>query len=407
MSIAHAFSAQIAESRLKPIETARRVATIVAAQAEAADGLHHLTDETVAAMKEAGLYRLLLPRSLGGIEADPITALQVIEELSRADGAAGWCLMVSALESGMAGAYLPKEATDVMFGASPDIVMAGQGIPRGRAVPSGGGYQFSGNFSYGSGIHHADYVHAGGLVFDGDRPHMLSDGSPEMRLFHVRRRDVAIADNWNVIGLRGTGSYDYSIAEIHVPIEFTYQLEERNPRRGGAMYTLGLVGLTALGHTGFALGVGRRALDEIATIAIAKENLFGRLADSAKFQEQYALAEANLDAARAYCFDKWGEVMRTLDRGNAASVKQVAQLRLALRHSHEVASQVTTFAHRASGGVSLRDCALQRCFRDVHAATQHILVSDRLTQDCGRALLGQIAQGAGWTMRGLSDGSFR
>lgn len=395
-------SLKTADPVLDPITAAKSVAPIVNAEAALSEQQRHLTTRTVETMKHAGLYRLLTPRCLGGLESDPVIALQTIEEVSHADGATGWCLMVGALEIGAAGAFLGDEAIKTIF-KEPTSIIAGQGVPRGRAVPEKDGYRLSGQYSYGSGIAHADYVQAGAIVFDGERPRMTPYGMPEMRVFHVKRSEVQFGDNWHVLGLRGTGSFDYTIQDSFLSEDFSYAVDEKTPKRGGSLYTLGLVGFTALGHTGFALGAGRRALDEIALIAAKKETLFGRVGDAPSFQEKFALAEAKMHAARSYCIDVWGDVARTLDLGRSADTKQIARLRLGLRYAHDTASEVSTFAHRASGGVSLRDSTLQRCYRDIHAATQHLLMSDQITQACGKSLLGLAPEGSMWTVVGLME----
>jgi alkylation response protein AidB-like acyl-CoA dehydrogenase len=384
------------------IEAARRLQPLVASEADEAERLRHLTDATVAAFREAELYRMLLSRELGGPELPWVEAMEVLEAIGLADGSASWCLMVGALQMGGAGAYLPDAGVATVFAHAKDPMIAGQGIPNGVARPIAGGYRIDGDWSYGSGIHHADFVHTGCILLDGDDQPVLNEyGIPEVLICHVHRKDIELKDNWDVLGLRATGSYDYSIRNLEVPTEMVHPLGVRAPRRGSYQYTLGLIGLTAWGHTGFALGVGRHALDEIAKLARTKANVFGLIGEGASFQERYARAEATYRGARELCYAAWTDICETLARERPAGLEQIALIRLAMRHVHEVVSDVCTFAHIAGGGVSLRPSALQRCYRDIHAATQHILLSDQLLQDAGRVLMGLASEGAQWTMIGL------
>ena len=382
----------------------RDLQPLVRAKSEEAERLRRMSDAVVTAFKEADLYRILVPKVLGGAELGWCEALQLVEAISRADGSAGWCLMVGAIELGMGGAFLPEKGARALFARGKDLLMAGQGPPRGTARRVAGGYQIEGRWSYASGIHHADVIHTGCLLLADGEPVMSSAGIPEVLICHVDREDVEIDDTWDVIGLRGTGSYDYAIHDVFVPEEMTHLGEDCEPVCGGIQYSVGLTGFTAWGHSGFALGVGRCALDEIAALAKTKTGPFGRLVDAASFQLSYARAEAKYRAARAFCYSVWTDVEETFARRETATIEQIALLRIAMTHLHEVVSEVCGFAHKAGGGVSLRPSVLQRCFRDIHAATQHVHLSDPITQDVGKALLG-AGKDPVWTIVGLKDRS--
>lgn len=380
---------------------ARELRPLVAADADEAERLRHMTDRVVAAFKGADLYRILTPKALGGAELPWVEAMRIVEQIALADGSSGWCVMVGAVVLGHSGAYLPSAAAEAIFAKGSDLLIAGHGPPQGRARPVPGGYRISGHWSYASGIHHANVVRCGCLLMDGDKPVMGPVGIPEVLLCHVDRKDVEIEDNWNVIGLGGTGSYDYAIHDVFVPRESTFLGEDRTPVRGGYAYKIGLTGFTAWGHTGFALGVGRHALDEIAQLAQTKRNVFGLLGEGTSFQQRYARAEAMYRSVRAFCYAVWTDLDETCARQQPASLEQIALLRLGLTYVHEVVSEVCAFAHKAAGGVSLRQGTLQRCFRDIHAATQHVHLSDQITQDVGKVLLGMAGKDATWTIIGL------
>jgi alkylation response protein AidB-like acyl-CoA dehydrogenase len=238
---------------------------------------------------------------------------------------------------------------------------------------------------------------------NGDKPLTDADGAPEVIIVHIERKDFELRDNWDVLGLRGTGSYDYGLKadELFVPDYMCYPFSADVPRRGGTQYTVGLIGFTAWGHTSWALGVGRRVLDEIAKIARTKSGPFGAVAESATFKHSFAQAESTYRAARAFCYEVWNDLSESLLRGERATLRQIALLRMAMRHIHDVMSETSTFAYRAGGGVALRSSILQRCYRDVHAGTQHLLLSDQIFQECGRVMLGMTSEKARWTVLGV------
>ena len=383
------------------LQRAESLQTFIESQATEAEALRHMTDATVETFHAEGLYRMLLPRELGGSELNWVEAMRVTEQVAYADGAAGWCLMVGNIEVGAGGVYLSDNGVEHLFRHGNEILIAGQGIPRGYARKVDGGYKIHGEWSYGSGIYHADYIHTGCILMDGDQPVMTADGIPEVIICHVEKKDITLKDNWDVMGLRGTGSFDYSIDEMFVPDDLCHPFSLTEPLRGPHMYSLGLVGYTTWGHTSFALGVGRRALDEVAELARSKGNVFGLLGDGASFQERYARAEASYRGARELCYSSWQDICDSLDADKEITKTQIALIRLAMRHIHETVSEVCTFAHKAGGGVSLRASVLQRCYRDIHAGTQHILLSDQIIQDCGKVLLGMSPPAQHWTILGL------
>jgi alkylation response protein AidB-like acyl-CoA dehydrogenase len=162
------------------------------------------------------------------------------------------------------------------------------------------------------------------------------------------------------------------------------------------------LGIAVIGHTGFALGVGRRALDEIAAFAREQSGPTGRLRDSDSFREQYGSAEAQYRAARALVYDAWADIERSVERGDTMSTRQITLARLAMSHATSVVADVAYFAYRTGGGVALRDGPIQRCFRDIHAGTQHLHAHPLILRECGRELAG-LAEGQVWSRFGLVD----
>ena len=378
---------------------------LVEAEAEEAERLYRQTDRLVAEFRRTGLYALLTPSALGGAELAFVEAMEIVELVSRADGSAGWCLMVQGVQATSAGAFLPDPGARTVYPNGADVTMAGQGPPRGSAQPVDGGFLTKGHWGYASGIYHAEWIHSGCFVMDGAKIKLDQDGFPVSIFAHHPKDTIELKGNWNAHGLRGTGSYDYTIKgeDVFVPADQCFPGENAIQIRGGPQYGSGTVGATMWGHTGWALGVGRRALDELAKIARKRSDAYGKMHDSASFRQSFAEAEVKYRAARSFVYSTWDSLSESFAKGDQGSLEQIALIRLAMRHIHDVISEISTYAHRAARGVSLRDSVLQRCYRDIHSGTQHLLLADEVVQDCGKVLLGVTGEKAEWTVLGLKD----
>lgn len=384
------------------LETARHLAPLLDAEAPANEAKGALSDRAVALLRSGGFFSLMIPRCYGGVEAGAVEALEIIEELSRADGCTGWVVMAAGLATGTAAVFLDQPAADALFGQDHHPIIAGHGGPNGKAIVAGKGFRLSGNWRYGSGIKHADYIHSGAIVIEDGKPRLTRSGQPEIRIFVTPARDCQLDGGWNVLGLKATGSVDYAITDLFVPAEYSHPPGVLEPKRGGNFYRIGLLGIAVIGHTGFALGVGRRALDEIAAFARGQVSPTGPLRDSESFREHYATAEAQFRAARALIYETWHEVETTIARGDPMTTRQITLARLAMNHVTSVAATVAAFAYKAGGGVALREGPLQRCFRDINAGTQHLHASPIVLRECGRELAG-FAEGKVWGRFGLVD----
>jgi alkylation response protein AidB-like acyl-CoA dehydrogenase len=374
------------------IGKARALRELLSANAAEEERERDLSDEVVTALHDAGLLTMLAPKSVGGAEAGPVEALQAIEEVAYGDGSAGWVLLAIALNTGTSAAYLTDAGLARILHDGRLSLLGGQGIPNGRAVPVDGGYLLSGRWGYGSGVTHCDFVRTGAIVMDGDAPRKGADGQAEVRSFIIPREQVEFGDNWHVLGLRATASIDYAIDGLFVPEELTHPHYATASTRGGGFYSLGVITIGCLVHSGFALGVGRRCLDELALLV--RESSKGFLAQSENFLVRYAQEEGRLRAARALCFDVWGDVQATLDRGELPTTRQHTLGRYALSHVTFAIAECCSFAYFAGGGVALRESTLQRCFRDIHAGAQHVLASF-FSKEAGRELIG-LAEGETW-----------
>jgi len=372
---------------------AEAVAELADAHAADADAQGCLTAPVVEALHREGLLGMWVPRSIrGGAELDPVSSLRVLERVSYGDPSTGWVLMAASLAIGTGAAFLGDAAVDELFGGERLPVIAGQGTRPGTATPQDGGFVLSGSWSFASGIKHSTHIHTLGIV----------EGTGEPRIFVLPVGKATLIDNWDVLGLRATGSIDYRIDSVFVPEAFTHPAAAQTPMRGGPLFNIAVMGFAVLCHSGWSCGIGRRLLDELAAKVRGGVGRSGTLASSEAFHEQYAKTEASFRAARAFIFETWEDVAETLYRGERLSTRHHTMIRLALAHATWTCHDVAQFVYTSAGTVALRSGTIQRLFRDMHAGTQHITSAPPVIRNTGRELAG-LASGKTWMFLDLVD----
>jgi len=372
---------------------AKAAATIADQHADRGDKEAQLATPVVDALHREGLLGMWVPRSIGGgFELGPISSLEVLEKVSYGDPSAGWVLMAAALAIGTGAAYLGDEAVTELFSGNQLPVIAGQGTKPGKATASDGGFVLSGSWSFASGIKHASHIHTLGVV----------DTTGEPRIFVLPVGKATLIENWDVMGLRATGSIDYKIDHVFVPDAYTHFALTEDSKRGGALYRIGIIGFALMCHSGWACGVGRRMLDELALVVRSKVGRAGSVGNSDAFQESYAKAEMTYRSARALVYETWGEVNDALRRDQRLSVRHHTLIRLALANVTWSAQEVAAFVYKTAGTVALRAGVLQRLFRDMNAGTQHITSAPGVIRAAGIELAG-IASNKRWVFLDLVD----
>ncbi len=363
------------------------IAPILAEHAPDSEKLGRLDAATIEALRKTRLLRFTCPLEVGGDEADPITQMEVWEALARIDGSTSWVAGILGGQNSIIAAYLPARATQRIFATSVPP-MAGMIAPRGQAEPVDGGYRVRGRWSFGSGIHFADWVSAGAFV----PGHPPLEGA---RVVLLPRDQVVIHDNWQVAGLKASGSCDYSIENVFVPDEMTFSFMDcllGNAVTGGAALRLGIPAQVTSFHMAIPLGIARRALDEITGQAVEKVRGISPSALATHPQFQFALgkAESELSAARALALQVLSSLWAQARAGKTPPAEQQAEARAASAYITEVGQHVATVAFQAAGGGALFDTnPLQRCFRDAYAVGQHFVVSQSSYRALGQFKLGQ------------------
>lgn len=375
----------------EPVAAAADLVPEILARAEEIEAARRLPASLVESFRKAGMFRLLMPRRLGGLEVTPATLVRTIETLATADGAAAWNAMIGAT-SGVVLAYLPLEtAREIADGG--ESIVGGVFHPRGRAVVAGDGYVASGRWPFASGCQHSDWLLGGCLVFeeDGTKPRRREDGAPAARMLLFPRRDVEILDTWNVAGLRGTGSHDIAVDRVAVPHSRSVWFATDPRREEGSLYAFPVFALLSFGIAAVALGIARGAIDELGRLAVAKvaTGMRRTLAERAATQAEMAQAEALVESSRDHLLARIDAAWLGVEAGREILPAERARLRLAATHAVRSSAAAVDRMYEAAGGTAVYEsAALARRFRDVHVATQHVMVAPPTYELAGRVLLG-------------------
>lgn len=345
------------------------------------DDAQEVSADVIALMREAGIYRALVAKRFGGDEVSPAGFIRMIERIAQVNGSAAWVASF-----GHTAAYvtaLPLETLAEIYANGPDVNICGALFPPHGAAAVSGGFRVSGRWKFGSGTPAADLVGVG-IKAEG----LDHGGLPRMAI--LPRGKVSIVRNWDVIGLRGTGSHDVVVDNVVVPKEWTFI-------RGGPssldapLYRYPVMSLAAQVLAVVGLGVARAALDRITEMANGRGSITGApvLADRAYVQNDIAQAEAALRSARAFFYEVTEDAFAILQAGDDLPIEKVNLLRLASTHAAAAGVDVAQTAFRLSGTTAIyKDHPIARSLNDALVVAQHAFLSAGTWQSAGRILLG-------------------
>jgi alkylation response protein AidB-like acyl-CoA dehydrogenase len=316
-------------------------------------------------------------------------------EMAWQDGSFGWVGIANLPSSFAAAAYLPDAGFAEVFTTHDNrVTMGGQFFPNGQGVAVPGGYRLTGAWSFGSGTGHAEYVAAGFMPMDDGEVRWAGEGIPDMQVAVVPRAEVSFNDGWFVQGLKGTGSYDYSVDDVFVPEHRTFPLFAREPKRGRSPATrMGLMPVTAAGHASWALGVAKSMLDDVQELAATKFRMsdMASLASRPTFQKDLAHHVSAWRAAHLLVVDAFSAAESAVAAGEVLTPMLRADMRAAAVYATDVSRECAQWAHLAAGTSSIREGArLERAFRDMYTGTQHAFISEKVAIDAAQIWLGVI-----------------
>jgi indole-3-acetate monooxygenase len=373
------------------IEAARRIAPVIREHSQKAERERRLSPPVLAALHEAGLLRMCTPRSLGGLEADPLTRALVIEEISGHDSAAGWTL-ANPLDWAYLCARLPDQGAEEIYGREANVVIAAQfGRPM-QATSVEGGYRITGHAPFVSNCHDANWIATTAAVMAGDQSR--AEGETEAMMAYLPRESCQVIDTWHVMGMRGTGSNDIAVTDVFVPRARTFPfVPEFTPgsHYQGPLYRFPLIGIVASNLPPLVLAMARRAIEEVSALAQGKVPVSAStlLRERSSAQAKLAQAEAVVRASRALLYGTLSDAWQATLAGETFSLTQKADVLLAMTHAVSSAVKAVELMYSVAGtsAIYTRN-PLERYFRDVQVLRHHAFGAETRYETVGQVYLG-------------------
>ncbi len=372
------------------LDDARDIAELAMPRGDEIEEARRVPADIIADMRSRGMFRQCIPTALGGREAHPLETLRMIEEIARGDGSTAWVTMVASTTALLSG-YFEDEWAEKIYGTNPGVITAGATAPTGRAIRVDGGIEVTGQWQWGSGCDHADWLVGGSLLVDeSGEPVLDEEGRPHHLLPLLAADQIEILDTWYTHGMSGSGSADFTADRAFVPEGRWLRFGFSHPRLPG-LYQFPLLGFLGLGVCSISLGVARRAIDEFLLLAVGKVPTASKntLAMRGYVQSAVAEAEAAVRSARALLKEAVDEAYETAITGEPLTLDHRALLRLATTNASRQSAKAAELMYNAAGGTPVYNRSpLSRIFRDMHVATQHLMVGPPTYELVGRYYLG-------------------
>ena len=370
------------------VERARALAPLISREADEIERTRRLTPVVTAALIENGLYRAMLPQSLGGAEAPLGIFMQMQEEIAKADASTAWCLGQCSV-CAMVAAYLDADAANEIFNTPPGILAWGAIAHEVRAAP--GGYRATARWEFASGSRQASWLGAHVRIVEEDgTPRAKADGTPEIRTILFPVSSATMHDVWDVIGLKGTATDAYSVENLFIPEKFAALRDDPAAlREPGPIYRIPTHYVFAMGFAATSLGLARAMLESAIELSRNKTPQgLPAMRENNAVQGLIGRTEATLRAARAYLYSTAAEVWRDLASGGPLTETHRIAMRIAATWTiHQSTSVVDTAYHMAGATAIFAANPFERRFRDMHTIAQQIQARDTHYEDAGRAIL--------------------
>ena len=344
----------------------------------------------------AGFYRMVIPRALGGLQVDPLTYLRVVELLAEGTGSVGWNLANNGIGQ-LVTLGLPDEGVHEIHGQGPSVIAGTAVQGGGQAVPVEGGYRVTGHWTFGSGCQESTWMLGSFQILDGGEPRRRPDGgSLYWRGVFPRAEAEVVPGSWDVAGLRGTGSFDWTVKDVFLPERRTVAhvgvpLDNQWARWPGITYTLPSQAWVGPHHSAVITGIARAGINALIALACEKtpRGRTGMLCENPQVQDAVGRADAILNAGRVYRSAMITELWNTIAAGGETTLEQRARCRLASTYAADSAREAMDLVYRHGGSTSFkRESRLAECWRDLHVVGQTVTVAPEWYPIGGRALLG-------------------
>jgi alkylation response protein AidB-like acyl-CoA dehydrogenase len=379
------------------VQAAAALQPVIRRYQEEMEREQRLPNALVEQLHAAGFYRLVIPRELGGLQVDPLTYLRVVELLAEGAGSVGWNVANNGIGQ-LITLGLPDEGVHELYAHGADAVIAGTALPGGgQAVPVAGGYRVSGRWRFGSGCQEASWMLGSFQIVDGGQPRRTPDGTSLYWRGLFPRTDVQVVEgSWDVSGLRGTGSFDWTVEDVFLPERRTVvhagaPLDNQWRRWPGVTYALPAQAWVGPHHSAVITGIARAGIDALIQLA-GEKTPRGRtelLCENPQVQDAVGRADAMLNAGRAYRSAMIAELWHTAAVGKETTLEQRARCRLAAVYAADNARAAMDLMYRHGGSTSFqRTSRLAECWRDLHVVAQTVTIAPEWYPLGGRVYLG-------------------
>jgi alkylation response protein AidB-like acyl-CoA dehydrogenase len=379
-----------------PVRAAAALRSVIRGFHDELEREQRLPKALVEQFHAAGFYRLVRPRELGGLQADPLTYLRTVELLAEGSGSVGWNLCNNNIAQ-LVTLGLPDEGIQEIFGPGGDVAIAGTAVQGGgRAMPVDGGYRVTGRWPFGTGCQESAWMLGSFQILDGDQPRRSPDGTSVYwrGVFH-RSEAQTVAGSWDVSGLRATGSFDWTVDDVFLPERRTMvhagvPLDNQWSHWPGISYALPAQAWVGPHHSAVITGIARAGIDALIDLAVEKtpRGRTARLCENPQVQDAVGRADAILNAGRAYRTSTITEVWNTIAAGEDTTLEQRARCRLAAVHAADCAREAMDLVYRQGGSTSYRrESRLAECWRDLQVVGQAVTIMPEWYPMGGRVFL--------------------
>jgi alkylation response protein AidB-like acyl-CoA dehydrogenase len=379
-----------------PVRAAAALQSVIRGYRDEIEREQRLPKALVEQFHAAGFYSLVMPRALGGLQADPLTYVRVVELLAEAAGSVGWNVANNSIGQ-LVTLGLPDEGVREIYGQRADTVIAGTAVMGGgRAVPVDGGYRVTGRWPFGTGCQESSWMLGSFQILDGGEPRRSPDGSSVYWRGIFQRSEARIVEgSWDVAGMRATGSFDWTVEDVFLPERRTMvhagiPLDNQWKRWPGVSYALPAQAWVGPHHSAVITGIARAGIDALIELAGAKtpRGRTGRLCENPQVQDAVGRADTILNAGRAYRSATITEVWNTVAAGEETTLEQRAHCRLAAVHAADSAREAMDLVYRHGGSTSYRrESRLAECWRDLHVVGQAVTLAPEWYPIGGRIYL--------------------
>jgi alkylation response protein AidB-like acyl-CoA dehydrogenase len=395
---------QITEDRLlpadidaqPPVRAAVALRPVIRGYRDEIEREQRLPKMLVEQFHAAGFYSMVMPRTLGGLQVDPLTYVRVVELLAEAAGSVGWNLSNNSIAQ-LVTLGLPDEGVHEIYAHRADTVIAGTAVMGGgRAVPVDGGYRVTGRWPFGTGCQESSWMLGSFQILDGDQPRRSPDGSSVYWRGVFQRSDAQIVEgSWDVAGLRATGSFDWTVKDVFLPERRTMvhagvPLDNQWKRWPGVSYALPAQAWVGPHHSAVITGIARAGIDALIELAGEKtpRGRTDRLCENPQVQDAVGRADTILNAGRAYRSATVTEVWNTVAAGEETTLEQRARCRLSAAYAADSAREAMDLMYRHGGSTSYRrESRLAECWRDLHVVGQAVTLMPEWYPMGGRVFL--------------------